>query len=77
VDEPGYVDQADEHLDPQVAADYDAAVADRFSPDVVDSAVAQTHPIITAAARPNRYGRALQKVRPRERTNTVRRALVS
>ena len=32
--------EPDQHLDPQVAADYGASVDDRFSPDAVDPAVA-------------------------------------
>lgn len=40
VDEPGYLDEPDQHLDPHVAADYDAAVADRFDATAVDPAVA-------------------------------------
>lgn len=35
-----HLTEPDQHLDPQVAADYDASVDDRFSPDAVDPAVA-------------------------------------
>ena len=35
-----HLTQPDQHLDPAVAAHYDAAVADRFSPDAVDPVVA-------------------------------------
>jgi SAM-dependent methyltransferase len=40
VDARGHLDEADEHLDPRIAAEYDAAVADRGSPEAVDPMVA-------------------------------------
>jgi len=40
VDGPDYLSEPDQHLDPQIAADYDAAVSKRSSPDDVDPAVA-------------------------------------
>jgi len=37
---PDYVDRPDQHLDPMVAANYDAGVADRFGPEAIEPAVA-------------------------------------
>ncbi|MFN3257916.1 MAG: class I SAM-dependent DNA methyltransferase [Ilumatobacter sp.] len=40
MDARGHLDEPDEHLDPRIAAEYDAAVADRCGPDAVDPVVA-------------------------------------